>query len=130
MPSPAMNYGVPALQVSSKGKRFGALLLDGLLMLVTLFIGWIIWNIVLWGKGQSPAKKLLKMRVVMKDEHRHATRGDMALREIVGKWLLGFVPLYTLVSGIVLLVDDGAQAVWDKIAKTVVVDDPDNHFRL
>ena len=106
------------------------MLLDGLLMLVTLFIGWIVWNIVLWGKGQSPAKKLLKMRVVMKDERRPATWGDMALREIVGKWLLGFVPLYTLVSGIVLLVDDGAQAVWDKIAKTVVVDDPDNHFRL
>jgi len=118
------------MQLSSKGKRFGAFLLDGLLMVVTLVIGWIIWNIVLWGRGQSPAKQLLKMRVVMKDDRRYATWSDMLLRELLGKAVLGFVPLYSLVSGIVLLVDDDAQAVWDKIAKTVVIDDPNNVFGL
>ena len=37
--------------------RLGAYLLEQLLFLVTLGIGWIIWALTLGGKGQTPAKK-------------------------------------------------------------------------
>jgi uncharacterized RDD family membrane protein YckC len=122
--------GRPALQLTSKGKRFGAYLLDGLLMVVTLFIGWLIWSIIIWDKGQTPGKSLLKMRIVSVDEYRVFRRGDMALRELVGKFLLGFIPLYSLVSAVFVLTDERSQGLWDKLAKSVVVDDPNNVFGL
>jgi len=122
--------GRPPVQLASKGKRFGGLLLDGLLIVVTLVIGYVIWSMVLWSKGQSPAKSILKMRVVSVDRYRPFGFGDMALRSLVGKLLLGMVPLYTLISAIFVLADDRNQALWDKIAKSVVVDDPDNMFNL
>lgn len=31
---------------------------------VTLAIGWLIWALIVYSHGQSPAKQLLKMRVV------------------------------------------------------------------
>ena len=122
--------GRPAFQLTSKGKRFGAYLLEALLVLVTCFVGWLIWSIIIWGKGQTPAKSILKMRVVKADEYRPLGRGDMALRELVGKILLGVIPLYGIVSAIFVLVDDRNQGLWDKLAKSVVVDDPNNIFNL
>ena len=118
------------LQLSSPGKRLGAALLDGLLMIVTLFIGWIVWWVILWQKGQSPAKSLLKMRVVMLDEQRPAGVPEMAMRELVGRVLLSFIPLYNLVGALFVIIDDNNQALWDKIAKTTVVEDPNNQFGL
>jgi uncharacterized RDD family membrane protein YckC len=131
-------YGAPVsyqglyggLPLTSKGKRLGAHLLELLLIIVTLIIGWLIWSIVIWKRGQSPAKSILGMRVIKLETQRPARAGEMALRELVGKWILNVVPFYTLVSAIFVLVDERNQALWDKIAGTVVVDDPDNRFGL
>jgi uncharacterized RDD family membrane protein YckC len=117
--------------VSSAGKRFGAYLLDGLLIIVTLLIGWLIWSLVLWSKGQSPAKSILGMRCVRTDTGQAATWGTMALRELVGKGILGYVTIgiTTLVSAIMILADsERHEGLWDKIASTVVVDDPEGRL--
>jgi uncharacterized RDD family membrane protein YckC len=134
-PAGGTGYGAPVIdgipagaQISSKGKRFGEFLLETLLAIVTLVIGWLIWSFIVWGKGLTPAKQVLRMRVVDLETGTAASWGTMALREIVGRWLLGFVPFYTLISCIVLLADDRAQALWDKIASTVVVEDPDGRL--
>jgi uncharacterized RDD family membrane protein YckC len=135
-PPPAAAYAQPSgptLQLSSPGKRFGAWLLEILLIIVTLVIGWLIWWIIDWSKAQTPAKQLLKMRIVRMDENRPATMGEMAIRELVGKYLLANVTfgISTIVGGIMIISDDrGRQAVWDKIATTTVVEDPDNAFGL
>lgn len=141
-PPPAAGYagapvpaGVPGggLQLSSAGKRFGAYLLEGVLVLVTLIIGWLIWSIIAWGKGQTPAKQVLKMRCVRIDENRPATFGEMAMRELVGKYLLGNVTfgISTIIGGIQIIADDNTrQGLWDKIAGTTVVEDPNNVFGL
>jgi uncharacterized RDD family membrane protein YckC len=121
------------LQLSSPWKRLGAQFLEGLLIIVTLVIGWLVWWIIAWGKGQTPAKQLLRMRCVRVDENRPASFGEMALRELVGKALLSNVTfgISTLVGGIMILADDtNRQAVWDKIAGTTVVEDPNNAFGL
>jgi uncharacterized RDD family membrane protein YckC len=130
-PPQQVGYGyaaAPTYQLSSKGKRFGAALLEALLVIVTLFIGWVIWWVILWKKGQSPAKSLLKMRVIKADTGRCATTGDMAMRELVGKLLLSFIPLYGLIDDLFVLIDDRSQALHDKIAGTLVIDDPDDRF--
>lgn len=127
-PPGAVAGGAP---VSSAGKRFGAYLLDALLVVVTLIIGWIIWSLVLWSQGQSPAKSLLGMRCIRTDTGRAATFGTMALRELVAKSILGYVTfgITTLVSAIMILADsERHEGLWDKMANTVVVDDPDGRY--
>lgn len=116
-------------RVASAGERFGQYLLEGVLIIFTLVIGWLIWSLVIWGRGQTPAMQILKMRCVKKDTGQVATWGTMALRELVGKllvmWVIGalFFPA-ALVLDFMLLWDKDRQELWDKIAGTIVVDDP------
>jgi uncharacterized RDD family membrane protein YckC len=119
----AASYAPP---LSSSGKRFGAYLLEILLMLVTLVIGWIIWSLIVWGKGLTPAKQLLRMQCVDANTGEVSGWGTMALRELVGKLILGNVTfgITTIIGGVMVLTDDRHQALWDKIATTVVVDVP------
>jgi uncharacterized RDD family membrane protein YckC len=126
-------YGQPGpvagAQLSTPGKRFGAYLLDGVLVFVTLIIGWVIWSLIIWSKGQSPGKSLLGMRCIRSDTGRCASFGDMALRELVGKGILGSVTfgITTIVGGIMIL-GDTREGLWDKMAHTIVVDDPTGRF--
>jgi hypothetical protein len=123
--------------LASRGQRFGALLLDLLLVVVTLVIGWLIWSLIVYARGQSPAKQVLKMRVIRLESHRAADWGWMALRDLVlkaavifflaGVFLLGII--WVIVNGIVLLNNDLNQTVWDKMLKTVVISDPHNLFK-
>jgi uncharacterized RDD family membrane protein YckC len=131
-PAPGAAPGV-ALQLSTPGKRFGAMLLEIVLAIVTLGIGWLIWWVIVWGKATTPAKQLMKMRVVKVDENRPATWGEMAMRELLGKSVLANVTfgITYIIGGIMLLGDDAnRQALWDKIAGTTVVEDPNNQFGL
>ena len=128
-------YGAPAgipagMELSSVGKRLGGYLLDVLLLIVTLVIGWIVWSLIVWARGQSPGKQLLKMRCVKLSTGRRATWGTMALREFVGKylimWLISAVTLGIgpIVLYFMLLWTQKRQELWDVIASTIVVDDP------
>jgi uncharacterized RDD family membrane protein YckC len=110
--------------LSSKAKRLGEFLLEIALFIVTLGIGWLVWSLIIWGQGQTPAKQLLHMRVVVADTGQRATFWTMALREFVGKWVLGVISLYLLMSSIFVIVDARSQALWDKIAATLVIDEP------
>jgi len=128
---PSYAPGGAGAPVSTAGKRFGAYLLEALLLIVTLFIGWLIWSLVVWSKGQTPAKAVLGMRCINTTTGRAATWGTMALRELVGKLILGNITfgITTIVSAIMVLVDNERhEALWDKIASTVVVDDPEGRY--
>jgi uncharacterized RDD family membrane protein YckC len=122
----------PGVVLSSAGKRLGGYVLEVVLVIFTLVIGWLIWSLVVWGKSTSPAKQLLKMKVVKKDTGLRASYGTMALRELVGKWLIvnivigSLCGLATLVLDFMLLWDKDRQELWDKIAGTIVVDDPND----
>jgi len=130
-------YGQPApvqypqgVELASVGRRIGAWFLAIPLVIVTLGIGYLIWGAIVWGKGTSPALQVLGMKVVKADTGRPATWGDMALRNIVGNWLLGAVTfnIASLVSFVMFLVDDQRRSLPDRIASTLVVHDPEKRL--
>ena len=44
------------------GRRIGAWFLAIPLVIVTLGIGYIVWGLIIWGDGQTPALQVLGMR--------------------------------------------------------------------
>lgn len=123
----AGTYGMgtgPGLAISSVGRRVWASILDVILMIVTLFIGWFVWSIVLWKQSTSPAKKMLGMRIVDANTGAPATMQQMVMREVVGKWVVGSVAagLANVASFVMLFITPKRQGVWDYIGGTTVVD--------
>jgi uncharacterized RDD family membrane protein YckC len=118
-------YGCPpGVLLSSSMRRLGAHLLDGILCLVTCVIGWLVWSLVIYGRGQSPAKQLLGMRVVIMTAGVRAGWGRMFVREHLVKPLIGILVGWLLIPYLWLLWDRNRQELWDKMLDTVVVDDP------
>ena len=119
-------YGVTPPVPVNNGARFWAAVLDGVLMVVTLFIGWIIWSVVLYSQSTSPAKKILGLQIVDVKTGAPATMQQMLLREVLGKMVLGPISrgVTSLVSAIMILVMPNRQGIHDYIAKTVVIRKP------
>ena len=115
----------PAPPLASVFARFGAYFLDLLLMPMTLYVGWIIWSIIIWPKGLSPGKQILRLRVINVGTRQPPGRATMALRELAAKHLLQVLSwwIITIVSGFMVLFSDTRQATWDKMVGTVVVDE-------
>ena len=63
--------------------RLGGFFLDLGLALITLGIGWVIWSLVVWRHGLTPAKQILKLRVVAEESRTNATWGHMAIRQFL-----------------------------------------------
>ena len=129
---PAFMQGMPeSVRLASAWRRLAGHLLEIVLVVVTLLIGWIVWSIIVWGRGQTPAKQLLGMRVVHRETLTAARRGRMFAREIPCKLLIGFVASVTIIGWILyfwLLWDSERQELWDKMVETVVVIDPGNEL--
>jgi uncharacterized RDD family membrane protein YckC len=127
VPQPYAPAWAPPL--SSLGQRFGAYLLDALLSLVTLGIGWLIWCCFTFSKGQTPAKSIMDMRVVKQDTGIAATWGEMFLRNVVIVGALGLVGFFlfgipTIVAACMIFGGTLRQTGWDRMVGTVVVNDP------
>jgi uncharacterized RDD family membrane protein YckC len=119
---PAQAGGYPLV---SAGGRIGAALLDGLLMFVTLWIGWLVWAMITWSDGQTPAKKLLGHVVADANTGQPVDWGRMALREFCIKGLLAWV-LNLVTFGIYFWVDsfvglgDRQRTLHDRMANSIV----------
>ena len=115
----------PGLRLVSPGGRLGAALLDGLLYVLTLGIGWLIWMLITWGSGQTPGKQLLHQVVVDPNTGQRFTRGRMCLREFVVRGLL-FGLLSFLTLGVFSLVDalmvfrEDRRTLHDQVSGSVV----------
>jgi uncharacterized RDD family membrane protein YckC len=114
------------MRLSSGGKRFGEYCLEAVLVIFTLFIGWAIWSCVIYGRGQTPAKQVLKMRIVKLDTMKATTWGMTWVREWPCKYVIA-IPAGLLVFPLILyfwlLWDSNNQELWDKMANTIIVDD-------
>lgn len=124
-PPPEESYGSTGQVVvpCSNGVRLWATVLDVLLFLVTCGIGWLIWSVVLWPQATSPAKKMLKLRIVDIKTGAPATMQQMLMRELLGKYVLGSVTsgITSLIGAIMILVQPSRQGVWDYLSRTTVV---------
>jgi uncharacterized RDD family membrane protein YckC len=59
------------------------MILDLVLIFLTFGIGWIIWSLFTWKDGQSPAKKILKIRVFAFESNQPVSWGHMAIYEFL-----------------------------------------------
>ena len=130
------------LKFASFQHRLGAEALDSAFMLITLWIGWAIWSLVVWGEGQTPAKKILKIRVLSSDTNKPATWGHMAVRQflIPLALIIASIPLNLISFGIigglgivawyvleiVWYFTKGSRSLRDIFVKTIVINEADN----
>jgi uncharacterized RDD family membrane protein YckC len=112
-------------ELANVGRRIGAYFLAIPLWIVTLGIGYIIWGLIAWCNGQTPALQVLGMRCWRPETNRVAGFWYMALREIPGRMIDGILGFITLITSFVLMVTGKERkALHDWIAGTVVLRDP------
>ncbi|MFN0071907.1 MAG: RDD family protein [Chloroflexota bacterium] len=121
--------GLPSgVRLSSASKRLGALLLETVLVLVTLGIGWLVWALIVFKNGQTPAKQLLGMRLVGVEEGVPSSWGRTFIREFIIKTGINVLIGWAFIPYFWLLWDKDRQQLWDKISGTIVVDDPNRQL--
>jgi uncharacterized RDD family membrane protein YckC len=120
----------------STDRRFGAYLLEGVLITITLGIGWLLWLYLVAPRGQTPAKQLLGIRIISHETGYIASAGKVWLREIVAKdfvipialstvlYIVGgngaslLSNLYFVVGGLMIVTRTDKRALWDLISET------------
>ncbi len=123
------SYPAAGAYKASRWRRLGGALLEPLLMVLTLGIGWLIWLYFTAPDGQTPAKKLLNM-YILKDTGEPVSAGKVWLRDVFVEIIL-FGAIGSVVGGIVslvdavwILLDKDHQTLHDKIVGTIVVHVP------
>ena len=145
-PLPGEGSGGGGFRYASFQHRLGALALDAILPGVALFmvltvvlspigillgLGWFIWSIIVWGEGQTPGKKILKIRVRNSESGAVATRGHMAVREFLVPLTVGIASFFTygivivawIVIEIVFYFTKNSRTLRDLWVKTAVVNE-------
>jgi hypothetical protein len=61
-------------------RRFTAWVLEIVLISGTAFLGWLIWSLVTWSKGQTPAQNLLRIISINETTGAPAKRPQMFIR--------------------------------------------------
>jgi uncharacterized RDD family membrane protein YckC len=118
-------YLPPGVVLASNGRRIGAYFLAIPLFIVTLAIGYVIWGLIVWGRGTTPALQVLGMKCYRVDNGEVPDWGRMFLREFVGRFLVeSIVGIIGIISFILMLTTPKRQALHDMIATTTVVHDP------
>jgi uncharacterized RDD family membrane protein YckC len=113
-------------RLATPARRIGAFFLAIPLIIVTLVIGYVIWGLIVWANGQTPALQLLGMRCFRPETNRIASFWWMALREIVGRFVESILGIITeLISLIFMITRRDHKAIHDLVAGTVVLYDPD-----
>lgn len=123
---PASGLALPdGVELAPVGRRIGAYFLSLVLLIVTLVIGYVIWGLIMWGQGQTPALQVLGMRCWRPETGRVAGWGWMALREIVGRFIEGVLFPFTAIVSLILMVSGKEhKCLHDLVAGTVVLRDP------
>lgn len=89
-------------KLATRQHRLGGRAVELGLYIVTLGIGWFIWNLIVWTDGRTPGHQVLKMRVYSTDTGKPASWGHMALRQFVLPLSFGLVPLVFIIVGAII----------------------------
>jgi uncharacterized RDD family membrane protein YckC len=112
-------------QLANPGRRIGAFFLAIPLAIITLGIGYIIWGLIAWSKGTTPALQVLGMRCWRPEDNSVPGFWWMALRGVVGRILEGLLSIITLLTSFILmLAREDRKTLHDLVAGTVVLYDP------
>jgi peptide/nickel transport system ATP-binding protein len=141
-PEPFAKNTQPGVYLADPSRRLRSFLLDSILTVVTLGIGWIVWAIALNLKtpGVTPAKRIMRMRVVDAKTYAPLTLVQMILRRaiiggiagdavILAAFLIG--GLWNIFGSIILVAivaryqirNDRNRNVWDMASGSMVVFD-------
>ena len=116
------------VSIASPWLRLGSYFLESLLIMVTAGIGWVIWAALIAGTGQTPAKRLLKIRIIDTTALRPVGFAKMFwVRGLLAGLVASVAILFTL--GILLFMplwDRRKQNIWDKVSSTYAVNDPND----
>lgn len=120
-----------ALPLATVGMRIWGTVLEAILAVVTLGIGWIIWYLVVVGKGLTPARQVLKLLVLDNQTRIPVEPGKAFVRGFfVYSLLFGFVfnslaaglfgfPFFFWVAGLFIF-RQSRQTLWDQLTGTVI----------
>jgi hypothetical protein len=64
----------------SPARRFTVWVLELVIISGTAYIGWFIWSLITWGKGQTPAQNLLRIISINETTGAPAKRPQMFIR--------------------------------------------------
>lgn len=112
--------------------RFGSSVLEYTLAFVTLGIGWFIWWLILLGRGLTPARQILGLRIVDAKTMLPVTNSQVFVRGFV----VYFLAFSALASGLSLVLFGAGwvfsiisallvfrashQTLWDQLTNTTV----------
>ena len=123
----------PAMRYASFQPLLGAAALDTVLLVVTFGIGWLVWSLILWNEGLTPAKKILKLRTYSFETGTVATWGHMSVREFlipVTVSIVSYIPyigwaisIAYIVLEIVFYFTKGQRSFTDHWAKTAIINE-------
>jgi D-alanyl-lipoteichoic acid acyltransferase DltB (MBOAT superfamily) len=88
------------LRPASPQRRFEAWALELVLVIGTGYVGWLIWSLITWSTGQTPAQRLLRMISLSEKSSRPAGRTQMFVRYVLifcAYWL-GYFAISNLAS--------------------------------
>ena len=109
-------------------RLWGTSLLEGVLMIITLYLGWFIWLFFTAKTGQTPAKRLLNVYTLDARTGQVTSAGRVWLRDVVVEtllfaWIGGVFTagIASLIDGAFVLFDKNRQSLHDKIVDTIVV---------
>lgn len=113
-------------KVTFNRRFWGDSLLESLLFVVTLGVGWLIWLYFTAQKSQTPAKSLLNVYTLDAESGQPVSAGRIWVRDVVVEVLLiGFVNVFVGIAGLVdaafVLFDKNRRSVHDHVMNTIVV---------
>ncbi|MGH3025481.1 MAG: RDD family protein [Gaiellaceae bacterium] len=122
--------GLPlGVHLSSPGRRLGAHVLEFVLFVFTLGIGYLVWMLIVFARGQTPGKQLLGMRTVIIRSGTRSGWGTMFLREFIAKPVIYFASFITFgLVNLWLVWDKNNQELWDKVVGTIIVNDSNSQL--
>lgn len=116
-------------ELATVGRRIGSYFLAIPLAIVTLVIGYVIWGLIVWGRGQTPTQQVLGMRTWHPETGSNAGWWRMVLREVIGGFVTGILGIITEVVSFILMASGRERkCLADHIASTVVLRDPDKRL--
>lgn len=113
-----------ALPLATIGMRIWSRILESILIVVTLGIGWFIWYVVVVGRGLTPARQMLNLIVIDSqtrvpvDPLKAFVRGFVVYFILFGI-ILSVIPFSALIAG-AFIFRESRQTLWDQLTNTVI----------